>query len=269
MKRNILDHYAEKNTPFLHGAGERGTEHLLAVLDLRGDEKVLEIGFGTGATQVKLKSHYPQLDLHGIERLPLMLEKARQRMAWAGLSSQQLLLDDGNGAYPFEEESLDLVLIESVLGILPQAAIEQILAEVGRMLKPQGIWAINETMWLPGILPEEMEQINKECERAFGIIQAQAVWPTIEDWMAYVQQQGFVIAYSAEATKGPDSAAFMGKEWRSKSFSYLGRFFKAFNARLREESQEIQSLSTTLFSADKAYLNSYVLKLQKPTDFPS
>lgn len=263
MKRNILDHYADKNTPFLHGEGESGTEHLLAVLDLRGKEKVLEIGFGTGATQVKLKSRYPQLDIHGIERSPLMLQKARQRMTWAGLSSQQLLLDQGNGQYPFETESLDLVLIESVLGILSQQAIEQVLAEVGRMLKPQGIWAINETMWLPGILPEEMKQINEECERAFGIIQAQAVWPTIKDWTAFVQQHGFEVVYCAEAAKGPNHVVAKGREWRSKSFSYLGRFFNAFNVRMRKESREIQSLSSTLFSADKAYLKSYVLKLCK------
>jgi len=235
----------------------------LAVLNLRGDEKVLEIGFGTGATQVKLKSRYPQLDLYGIEQSPLMLQKAQQRMTWAGLSAQQLLLDEGNGVYPFEKESLDIVLVESVLGILPQGAIEQIIAEVDRLLKPKGIWAINETMWLPGVFQEEMEHINKECERAFGIIQAQAIWPTIEDWTAYVEQQGFEVAYCEEAGKGPGRTAAKGKEWVSKGFSYLGRFLKTFNARIRKENQEIQSLSSTLFSPDKAYLNSYVLKLHK------
>ncbi len=268
MKRNILDHYAEKNTPFLHGAGERGTEHLLAVLNLRGDEKVLEIGFGTGATQVKLKSRYPQLDLYGIEQSPLMLQKAQQRMTWAGLSAQQLLLDEGNGVYPFEKESLDIVLVESVLGILPKVAIEQIFAEVGRLLKPEGILAINETMWEAGVLREEMEHINKECQQAFGIIQAQAIWPTIEDWKAYVQQVGFVVAYCAEAGKGPDHIEVKGKEWRAKGFSYLGRFFSFFNARQRQENKKIQSLSSQLFSPGKSYLNSYILKLQKTTAFP-
>ncbi|MBK7609234.1 MAG: class I SAM-dependent methyltransferase [Saprospiraceae bacterium] len=69
---------------------------------LKGTEKVLEIGFGTGGTQVRLKSKFPKLDLFGIERSEVMLRKAKSRLRWAMLPSNQLFIDDGkNQHYPF------------------------------------------------------------------------------------------------------------------------------------------------------------------------
>ena len=110
---------------------------------------------------------------------------------------------------------------------------------------------------------EEMDYINAECQKEFGIIQAQSVWPTVDDWMAYIQQCGFMVEYWEEAGKGPRVGRASGKEMWSKGFSYLGRFFNAFNTQHRRESQGIRDTSARLFTADKAYLNSYVLRLRK------
>ena len=86
---------------------------------LKGTEKVLEIGFGTGGTQVRLKSKFPKLDLFGIERSEVMLRKAKSRLRWAMLPSNQLFIDDGkNQHYPFPSMVFDVVLSQYLASYL-------------------------------------------------------------------------------------------------------------------------------------------------------
>lgn len=57
MKQMILESLADNNRSFIHGLGERGTDILFQIIDFKGDDSVLEIGFGIGASMVKLKAN--------------------------------------------------------------------------------------------------------------------------------------------------------------------------------------------------------------------
>ena len=263
MSRNILDYYAERNTPFLHGAGQKGTAHLLSILELKGTEKVLEVGFGTGATQVQLKSRFPNLDLYGIEQSSAMYHKAKNRMAWALLSSSQLYLKKDQEAYPFADNHFDVIYLESVLGILSLKEIKSLLREVHRVLKKGGIFAINETMWLKTISGEERDKINQRCLEAYGIIQAQSTIATIEEWESFLAQNGFIVEYRAAAEGPYYFSSTKMSAYLSALFSLAGKAVNFFNPQHISEAKRIKELSTQLFKKDQAYLNAYILKMRK------
>ncbi|MEL7424941.1 MAG: class I SAM-dependent methyltransferase [Bacteroidota bacterium] len=121
IKPNILDWYSKLNTGFLHANGEQGTEQLLQQLSIKGREAILEYGFGTGATIVKLKSKYPELTLSGLDASRLMLRNAEQRLRFCGLGDQVHLFHTSERD-KIGIETQDLVYVESVLAIQPSIA---------------------------------------------------------------------------------------------------------------------------------------------------
>ena len=97
-----------------------------------------------------------------------MMEQARKRFKFAGLVPTNLkLLDQGNLQFPYNSNTFDIVLCESVLSILPLDEIKENLTEIRRVLKPGGILAMNESIWLESILSliHILKQIKKKATR--------------------------------------------------------------------------------------------------------
>src|SRR5690606_14929492 len=130
---------------FLHGFGKAATDQLITALNLRGDEKVLEIGIGTGATQVRLKSKFPQLQLYGVDISEDMVNIARKRLKFCNFSFENVLHAKwDNQEYPWVPEYFDVVIIESVLAILSVDEVHVLLNQIHRILKPSGKLGMNE-----------------------------------------------------------------------------------------------------------------------------
>ena len=144
----ILDFFAVQASGFLHGGGAKGSQHLFSQLKLSGNESILEVGVGTGASLVALKSIWPDLNLVGVEVNEQMLETAKKRLQFCGLKDVTINKIDPNVSYPFQDASFDLVIVESVLAIQSIEGLEKLLVEIHRILKPRGVLAINETIWL-------------------------------------------------------------------------------------------------------------------------
>ncbi len=107
---SVLERLALKNTPFMHGGGRRATLSLMECLEMKGNEKVLECGFGTWASLVTLNAAYPELDLHEIEVSPLMMSISGKRVSWAGLGDIKLHSYAENLSFPFPSGIYDRVL---------------------------------------------------------------------------------------------------------------------------------------------------------------
>jgi len=193
VRKEILQYYGERNATFLHGSGENATEFLLNELQLDNkNEQVLEFGFGTGGTLVKVKSRYASIQLYGVDVSPLMVKKAGERLQFCGLSAGvTLALSSAANSLPFGNDQFDKVYAESVLGIQDAESLRKILSEIFRILRPGGCLVLNESVWATEMSAEEIVEMNRKCKQAFGIIQANAEYPGTRQWLDLLQQTGF------------------------------------------------------------------------------
>lgn len=106
----------------------------LELLKLTGHEKVLEVGTGSGYQTVLLAHLAAQV--FSIERIPALLNGARDAIARAGIRNVSLLLGDGTLGWR-EYSPYDAILVSAAAPAVPQPLLDQ-LGERGRLLIPLG-----------------------------------------------------------------------------------------------------------------------------------
>ena len=106
----------------------------LQLLSLRGHERVLEVGTGSGY-QTVLLSHLAA-QIFSIERIPALLESAREVIQSLGIRNISLLLGDGSVGWR-EYAPYDAILVGAASPSIPEPLTEQ-LAEGGRLVIPIG-----------------------------------------------------------------------------------------------------------------------------------
>lgn len=104
------------------------------LLQLKGDEKVLEIGTGSGY-QTAILSLLAR-EVYTVERIPQLAEKARERLRELGYSNVHIRLGDGYEGWP-ERAPYDAIIVTCAAEEMPQPLIEQ-LADGGRLVAPVG-----------------------------------------------------------------------------------------------------------------------------------
>jgi protein-L-isoaspartate(D-aspartate) O-methyltransferase len=103
-------------------------------LQLKGHEKVLEIGTGSGYQTAILAELADKV--FTIERIPLLAEKARKRLEELGCKNIVYRIGDGTLGWP-EEAPFDGILVSAAAPSIPQPLIDQ-LAMGGRLIIPVG-----------------------------------------------------------------------------------------------------------------------------------
>jgi protein-L-isoaspartate(D-aspartate) O-methyltransferase len=106
----------------------------LQELQLGGREKVLEVGTGS-AYQTVLLSHLAA-QVFSIERIPALLDRARETIQRLGARNVSLLLGDGTLGWR-DYAPYDAILVSAAAPSVPRPLSEQ-LAEGGRLLIPIG-----------------------------------------------------------------------------------------------------------------------------------
>lgn len=106
----------------------------LQLLGLTGHETVLEIGTGSGY-QTVLLSHLAAR-VFSIERVPELLERARDVISEAGVRNVSLMLGDGTLGWR-QHSPYDAILVSAAAPDVPRPLLEQ-LAEGGRIVVPLG-----------------------------------------------------------------------------------------------------------------------------------
>ena len=106
----------------------------LELLALRGTEKVLEIGTGSGYQTVLLAHLAAQV--FSIERINALYASARDNIQRSGVRNVSLLLGDGTLGWR-EYAPYDAILVSAAAPQVPKPFAEQ-LAEGGRLLIPIG-----------------------------------------------------------------------------------------------------------------------------------
>ena len=132
-------HRAYEDAPLPIGSGQTISQpyihaRYLQVLALTGRERVLEIGTGSGYQTALLARLAEQV--FTIERIPALLEPAREILQRLGVRNVSFLLGDGTVGWR-DYAPYDAILVGAAAPEVPRPLVEQ-LADGGRMLIPIG-----------------------------------------------------------------------------------------------------------------------------------
>lgn len=106
----------------------------LEVLELTGNERVLEVGTGSGYQTALLGKLASQV--FSIERIAPLLERAREVLQQVGITNVSFMLGDGTLGWS-QFAPYDAILVGAAAPVIPPAHIQQ-LGEGGRLLIPLG-----------------------------------------------------------------------------------------------------------------------------------
>jgi len=132
-------HQAYSDGPLPIGGGQTISQPYIValmtlLLNLKGDEKVLEIGTGSGY-QAAILAHLAQ-EVHTIERDPYLAEHAWQVLTSLGLPN--VFVHVGDGSKGLESKApYQAILVTAAAPSVPQALLDQ-LDEGGRLVIPVG-----------------------------------------------------------------------------------------------------------------------------------
>lgn len=134
-----IQHLAYEDMPLPIGEGQTISQPYIVaimteVLQLKGNEKVLEIGTGSGY-QAAVLAELAQ-EVYTIEILPELANQAQKLLDELGYKNIKVKCADGYLGWP-EFAPFDAIIVTCAPEEIPQALIEQ-LAEGGRMVIPVG-----------------------------------------------------------------------------------------------------------------------------------
>ena len=132
-----LSRFAWENTALPIGAGQTISQPVVVarmceVLELSGDEKVLDVGTGSGYHAAVL-AHLAR-EVWSIERKAKLAEQARHNLAAAGVEKVHVVVGDGSEGYP-SQGPYDAINVAAAAHDVP-AALEQQLTPDGRLVAP-------------------------------------------------------------------------------------------------------------------------------------
>jgi protein-L-isoaspartate(D-aspartate) O-methyltransferase len=107
---------------------------MLELLALRGDEKVLDVGVGSGY-QTALLSGLAR-EVIGIERVEALAQAAEERLCSLGCENTRVLVGDGTLGLP-DEAPFGAIVVAAAAPEVPRPLLDQ-LAEGGRLVIPVG-----------------------------------------------------------------------------------------------------------------------------------
>lgn len=108
--------------------------YMTALLHLKGDEKVLEIGTGSGY-QAAVLAHLAR-EVHTVERIPALAERAAALLRRLGLTNVTVHQGDGSLGLP-AFAPYDAILVTAAAPRVPPSLLDQ-LADGGRLVIPVG-----------------------------------------------------------------------------------------------------------------------------------
>ena len=133
----VADAYADEALPV--GEGQTISQPYVVAasaeaLALEGDERVLEVGAGTGyqAAVLSLLAR----EVIAVETIPTLAESARERLARLGYSNVRVEEGDGSLGIP-SSAPFDAILVSAAAPAVPQPLVDQ-LADGGRLVIPVG-----------------------------------------------------------------------------------------------------------------------------------
>lgn len=119
-------------------------EEMIRLAGLRAGLRVLDVGCGTGNLLRTTGRTHPEVELAGLDPDPKALGRARRKAARAGVAVR---LERGFAqALPYPDGSFDRVFSSLMLHHLDTAVKDELLAEVRRVLRPDGVLVLADAV---------------------------------------------------------------------------------------------------------------------------
>jgi ubiquinone/menaquinone biosynthesis C-methylase UbiE len=110
----------------------------LEMLDPQPDERILEIGFGTGYAQQRLiPATHNGLSI-GVDLSPGMARIAQRRLIGAGLADLASFVCSDSLPLPFQPRQFNAIFSSFTLELFDTPLLPKLLSECRRVLKPEG-----------------------------------------------------------------------------------------------------------------------------------
>lgn len=128
-----------------HLGGVEATEKLVELCHIEASDRVLDVGCGAGATPVYLaKTH--GCHVTGVDIVPRMIERCEELARREGVAHLTEFRVADAQDLPFDEDSLDAVITESVAALTEDK--QRAVSEFVQVTKPGGYVGLNESTWL-------------------------------------------------------------------------------------------------------------------------
>jgi len=154
---------------FVSGLEFGPARYAIDALDLHPDDRVLDMGCGPGHALVEMAGRLgPNGRAIGLDFAPGMCRQARAAIAREDVGDRADVACADITVLPVRDDAVDAVVSTFVLDLLSPAAIEQTVAEMDRVLGPDGRVAVvtlaesDAVMtrlyrWLRGVFPTQLD----------------------------------------------------------------------------------------------------------------
>ena len=264
MQKEILNYFGKTHAQYIHAKGEIGTIVLIQVLNCQPNEDILEIGFGTGTTLVQLYSSNKTTRFYGLEQSTLMYRKAKARLKFSLIGeSVKLSLMETKNQIPFKTNSFDKIYLESVLGIQEGMDLVDLLKEIKRVLRNDGILVMNETIWLDSTGLNDIHHINEFCKSSFGIIQSTSKYPYLKNWMDMLTDLNFTCESITKLNEVRDD---IKSEFKfpyvllSSTFTTMGKIKSALVPSMRKQKENYIRKTKQIYPDNKQLMEGIIIK---------
>jgi len=179
----------------LHPGGERTTRRALELIELRADERLLDVASGTGDSAI-LAARDRGCTATGVEYSSAAVRAAKAAADANGLGDRVYFVQGDAEELPFPGTSFDAALCECSLCTFPDN--ERALAELRRVLRPGGRVAIADVLADHARLPEALGG-------ALATIACVGTALSADGYRLLLERAGFEVVACEE--RGADAAA--------------------------------------------------------------
>lgn len=154
---------------------------LQSLVDLNQHPQIIELGCGAAHLSRQLLARCPTCEVTGLE-----VDERQHAKNLLNLQQRLQFVQAGAQAIPFEAQRFDLALMLKSLHHVPLEQMSQALAEVHRVLRPQGLLYVSEPVF-SGALNEVMrlfhdeEQVRAAALRAVHEVVSSGAWEQVTE----------------------------------------------------------------------------------------
>jgi ubiquinone/menaquinone biosynthesis C-methylase UbiE len=184
-----LGHYefmAYIGVPYFRWGGMESTDRLVALCEIDESKKVLIAGCGTGYSACHIAQTIG-CEVVGLDISEMLIALAQEKAESMGLQDRVKFLVVDAHEIPYEDDSFDVLLTESVVLFMNKA---RALQEFARVVRPDGYVGLNEAFRGEDISADVKEKLD-DAERILSEnVGIPVTIPTRSDWSAHFQASG-------------------------------------------------------------------------------
>ncbi len=241
--------------PGMHLGGQEATQKLLEMCDLEATSRVLDVGCGGGNTACFIAEQYGS-SVRGIDISEVMIDKSKERARRQGLEDKVEFRVADAAELPFEDDSFDVVIVESVLTPIPGDK-SKALGEMVRVARAGGRIGANESTVDPSA-PEEWLALLDEHPAIHGYFTPQTLRSLFEESGLQVVEM-----IEAQYVDTPKALKDMGLR---AVFSFMLRAYPKILLRLLRDARirEASRVDGQMTKRGKEYMGYTLIVGQKP-----